>query len=201
MMFRQVVRGLRYLHEDALLVHRDMKLENVLVDESGVCRIGDFGLSVKIGQSQVDEDDMWEDEHIQQEAGAAGYNAVHRAFSLSLPKRPGKIVASGLNPIARHNSARRSATNNTKPQSHVHQPGSLPYAAPELLLPQSAELALPHPSQDIWALGVMLYALLAGHLPFKDSFEPRLQMKILNGMYRVAHATAFELNKLYTRCL
>jgi serine/threonine protein kinase len=27
MMFRQVVRGLRYLHEVAQLVHRDIKLE------------------------------------------------------------------------------------------------------------------------------------------------------------------------------
>ena len=180
MMFRQVVRGLRYLHEDAMFVHRDMKLENVLVDESGVCRIGDFGLSVKIGQGSIDEDDIREDEHRHQHEAAAGYNAVHRAFSMSLPKRPHKL-ASSLNPIVRHNSAKqRSATApHTPPQ--VHQPGSLPYASPELLLPQSSEIFLPHPSQDIWALGVMLHALLAGHLPFKDSFEPRLQMKILNG--------------------
>jgi hypothetical protein len=27
----------------------------------------------------------------------------------------------------------------------------------------------------------MLYALLTGRLPFADSFEPRLQMKILHG--------------------
>jgi hypothetical protein len=30
-------------------------------------------------------------------------------------------------------------------------------------------------------MGVLLYALLTGHLPFFDSFEPRLQMKILHG--------------------
>ncbi|KAH9922974.1 kinase-like domain-containing protein [Fomitopsis serialis] len=55
MMFRQVVRGLRYLHEVAGVVHGDMKLENVLVDEMGVCRIADFGMARKIGE--VEEPD------------------------------------------------------------------------------------------------------------------------------------------------
>jgi len=48
MMFRQVVRGLRYLHEWARLVHRDIKLENVLVDEMGLCKITDFGTAKPI---------------------------------------------------------------------------------------------------------------------------------------------------------
>jgi len=48
MMFRQVVRGLRYLHEEARLVHRDIKLENVLVDEMGLCKIADFGTAKPI---------------------------------------------------------------------------------------------------------------------------------------------------------
>ena len=42
MMFRQLVRGLRHLHEDAGYVHHDMKLENVFVifvDETGICKI------------------------------------------------------------------------------------------------------------------------------------------------------------------
>ncbi|KAJ2916117.1 hypothetical protein MD484_g4296, partial [Candolleomyces efflorescens] len=187
MMFRQVVRGLRYLHEDALFVHRDMKLENVLVDESGVCRIGDFGLSVNIGpgrQSDEDEAVILEDEdhHHQHQHDTSG------------------VGASSLNPIARHHSARhRSATSSQL--SHVYQPGSLPYAAPELLLPQSAELAHPQPSQDIWALGCMLYALLAGHLPFNDSFEPRLQMKILNGVFELPKDIGRGAERILHGCL
>ena len=51
MMFRQVVRGLRYLHEEARLVHRDIKLENVLVDEMGLCKIADFGTAKPISPS------------------------------------------------------------------------------------------------------------------------------------------------------
>ncbi|KAJ6624431.1 kinase-like domain-containing protein [Mycena sp. CBHHK59/15] len=55
--FRQVVRGLRYLHAEARLVHRDVKLENVLVDEAGACRISDFGMAVRL-----DEDGLAEEE-------------------------------------------------------------------------------------------------------------------------------------------
>ena len=42
--FRQVVEGLQYCHSKGI-VHRDMKLDNVLLDESGTVKICDFGVS------------------------------------------------------------------------------------------------------------------------------------------------------------
>lgn len=57
---------------------------------------------------------------------------------------------------------------------------SLPYAPPELI---SHPPSPPTLAQDIWALGVVLYALLMGKLPFVDAFDPRLQMKILRGQW------------------
>ncbi|ELU42803.1 Pkinase domain-containing protein [Rhizoctonia solani AG-1 IA] len=69
-------------------------------------------------------------------------------------------------------------------------PGSLPYAAPELLKPsrsrsreRSNDSDKPNPAQDIWALGCVLHALFTGKLPFSDAFEPRLQMKIVRGIW------------------
>ncbi|RKP24688.1 kinase-like domain-containing protein, partial [Syncephalis pseudoplumigaleata] len=59
--------------------------------------------------------------------------------------------------------------------------GSLPYCAPELLRggqPVS-------PASDCWALGVMIYALLMGELPFQDAYEPRLIFKIIHAQYEL----------------
>lgn len=38
---------------------------------------------------------------------------------------------------------------------------------------------------DMWALGCILYAMLSGKLPFTDSFEPRLQMKIAKAQWEL----------------
>lgn len=49
--FRQIIDGVEYCHQN-LVSHRDLKLENILVDEKGVIKIADFGLSnfMKDGQ-------------------------------------------------------------------------------------------------------------------------------------------------------
>ena len=167
MIFRQVVRGLRYLHEEAIFVHRDIKLENVLIDEMGFCRIADFGMAVRILDSDsILSSDSDDDDDLQDLPRPAHPSPRYHRNSTS---------SHSLLSLHHHNN-------------HNHfQPGSLPYAAPELLLPRPIDLhpihSRPHPSQDIWALGVLLYALLSGSLPFYDTFEPRLQLKILNGQF------------------
>ncbi|KAJ2489598.1 mitogen-activated protein kinase kinase kinase [Coemansia sp. RSA 2050] len=44
---RQIVAGLGYLHSSGIL-HRDIKGANILVDETGTCKISDFGVSRKV---------------------------------------------------------------------------------------------------------------------------------------------------------
>jgi serine/threonine protein kinase len=198
MMLRQVVRGIRYLHEGARLVHGDLKLENVLVDEMGICRIADFGMSRKIGSLDDGSEDNEEPEHHSNHL-ATGNTSIHRAVSLTVPSSK-KHTPNHLqlnHTINHHNNTRHRNSTSTIEPTHSFQPGSLPYAAPELLLPQTSGALRPHPSQDIWALGVMLYTLLTGRLPFSDPFEPRLQMKILNGMFQLS--ISYESFSLATR--
>lgn len=42
--FRQVVDGLEYCHAKGI-VHRDIKLDNLLLDSNGTVKICDFGVS------------------------------------------------------------------------------------------------------------------------------------------------------------
>lgn len=71
-----------------------------------------------------------------------------------------------------------------KPKNGIHSHlqtscGSPTYAAPELILGKKylgSEV-------DIWSMGVLLYALLCGFLPFDDNSIENLYRKILSGKY------------------
>lgn len=63
------------------------------------------------------------------------------------------------------------------PHSHI---GSLPYASPEILQPSPPPLG---PSADVWAFGVLIYAMIVGRLPFQHHYEPRLRAIIASGKF------------------
>lgn len=152
----QLASAIRYLHEDVRVVHRDIKLENVLLDMSapdsasqgGNILLCDFGMAdfIQLESRDGPEPDL----------------GTHRNIGPS-------EVSSYLHP-----SASNTTMADTK-DSTVSLMGSLEYAAPELI---NAPSTLYCPAADIWAFGVVVYALLTGSLPFSHAMREKLVVMI-----------------------
>ncbi|KAH0795187.1 CAMK family protein kinase [Histomonas meleagridis] len=115
LIFREIIYGIEFLHTHGIC-HRDIKLENIFLDQFYHVKIGDFG------------------------------------FARWLPSNIAETYC-----------------------------GSPHYAAPEVIrfVPYDGKCA------DIWSCGVILYALLAGRLPFDDASIRHLFAKIKLGKYEM----------------
>ncbi|KAK6612666.1 Fatty acyl-CoA synthetase and RNA processing-associated kinase 1 [Botrytis cinerea] len=132
-LFAQLVSGVGYLHKKGI-VHRDLKLENLLLDRNRNIIITDFGFA-----NTFNPDDELGDE--------IEYNLASRDYVKRMELD--KILPGG---------SRRGDLMQTSC-------GSPCYAAPELVVSDSLYTGR---KVDVWSCGVILYAMLAGYLPFDD---------------------------------
>ena len=132
-LFAQLISGVGYLHKKGI-VHRDLKLENLLLDRNRNIIITDFGFA-----NTFDPTDELSEE--------IEYNLTNKDFVKKT--RLDKPNAKGT---------RRGDLMQTSC-------GSPCYAAPELVVSDSLYTGR---KVDVWSCGVILYAMLAGYLPFDD---------------------------------
>ncbi|PVF97966.1 Pkinase-domain-containing protein [Serendipita vermifera] len=113
-LFGQICLAVAYCHDQGV-VHRDLKLENVLLDDHCNVKLSDFGFTREYDRGSL----------LETYCGTAGY------------------------------------------------------ASPEMI---SGQKYLGQEA-DIWSLGVILYALLTGTMPFDDDDEEAIKRKVLAGEY------------------
>ena len=139
----QLASAMRYLHNDVQVVHRDIKLENCLVDMTGPNAESDGGDVLLCDFGMAD-------------------------FIVSDQRDTPEPQSIGTN----HNIGPSGASTCIA--------GSLEYAAPELFAAGSYIFS---PAADVWAFGVVLYALLTATLPFSEGLDTRTAAKIQKGDY------------------
>lgn len=128
--FGQLCLAVAYLHDKGI-VHRDLKLENVLLDERCRVKLGDFGFTREYEKGV----------YMETFCGTTGY-AAPEVLQGTKYLGPGE---------------RRSSF--------------------------AIQAAQWHTEVDIWSMGVILYCLLTGTLPFDDDDEAIMKEKVIKGEF------------------
>jgi serine/threonine protein kinase len=136
--FMQVIEGLQHCHVNSVC-HRDLKPENLLLVDTlsgSVLKIADFGFSSRIVEESEDAADSYLETHLSSSSLDGMSFTPDRLLSSMGSASPLRVLKSVV--------------------------GSPFYVAPEVLHSGGYDGS----KADIWSLGIILYAMLAGNLPF-----------------------------------
>ena len=143
--FVQIVRGLQYIHSKNVM-HRDIKLENILLDNLGQVKICDFGVSKVL---------EFPDSKVAECCGTPAYMAP-------------EVVLTSQEFLDK------------KQKSNKRKRDPKPYGK----------------ECDIWSLGVVLYALLYGQLPFRGASAREIKDRVVKGDFFQKKTISDEANSL-----
>ncbi|XP_076782631.1 sperm motility kinase 2A-like [Arvicanthis niloticus] len=130
--FKQILSAMSYCHDQGI-IHRDLKADNIMIDNNGKIKILDFGLGTQVKSGQ-------------------------------------------------------------KLSFHC---GTYLFSAPEVLLGRRYD----GPKIDVWTLGVVLFYMTTGRLPFDDASTPQLRKKIVLGKYSIPRCLSIELQHIISYLL
>ena len=149
----ELALAIEYLHSEMRIIHRDVKLENCLIDDSNADRdehgagkllLCDFGMASFLPSSERDPYQP---------------NPLHEQWSYNSEETSPRIGPA---------------------KTSTSIAGSADYASPELI---NSGRPIYEPSIDIWAYGVLAYAVLVSEMPFrhKNGLRQATATVILNG--------------------
>ena len=131
-LFVQLVTAVQYIH-DKNIIHRDIKLENILLDNLGVVKLCDFGVSRLLDN---------EDEGPIECCGTPAYMAP-------------EVILAGDPDFNKKEKNKKKKLIPTVPKAYGKE-------------------------CDIWSMGVVLYTMLYGQLPFRGNTIRETKDRVLN---------------------